>query len=83
MTQQWVYRFDELDAVEKTVGGRWEDVRAFLGGKGANLFEMVRLGIPVPPGFTVTTDACNAYLAFRGQILHARNDGHGSQHWTQ
>ena len=33
-----------------------------LGGKGANLAEMTRLGIPVPPGFTITTDACRAYL---------------------
>ncbi len=68
MTQQWVYRFDELDAVEETVGGSWEDVRSFLGGKGANLFEMVRLGIPVPPGYTVTTQACNAYLAGGGAV---------------
>ena len=34
-----------------------------LGGKGANLAEMTRLGLPVPPGFTITTDACRAYLA--------------------
>ncbi|QGN49278.1 pyruvate, phosphate dikinase [Micromonospora sp. WMMD558] len=34
-----------------------------LGGKGANLAEMTRLGLPVPPGFTVTTEACRAYLA--------------------
>ncbi|MET8860931.1 pyruvate, phosphate dikinase [Streptomyces sp. NPDC004579] len=34
-----------------------------LGGKGANLAEMTRLGLPVPPGFTVTTDACRAFLA--------------------
>src|SRR6187431_3261324 len=33
-----------------------------LGGKGANLAEMTRLGIPVPPGFTITTEACRAYL---------------------
>src|SRR5436305_11765310 len=33
-----------------------------LGGKGANLAEMTRLGLPVPPGFTVTTEACRAYL---------------------
>ena len=39
-----------------------------LGGKGANLFEMTRLGIPVPPGFTVTTEACNAYLAHDRQF---------------
>src|SRR5699024_5452164 len=34
-----------------------------LGGKGANLAEMTRLGLPVPDGFTITTEACNAYLA--------------------
>ena len=34
-----------------------------LGGKGANLAEMCRLGIPVPPGFTITTDVCNYYLS--------------------
>jgi len=38
-------------------------VRGLLGGKGANLAEMTRIGLPVPPGFTVTTEACNAYLA--------------------
>jgi phosphoenolpyruvate synthase/pyruvate phosphate dikinase len=37
-------------------------VRALLGGKGANLAEMTRVGVPVPHGFTVTTEACNAYL---------------------
>jgi pyruvate,orthophosphate dikinase len=58
----WVYRFDELDAAERVVAD-WEGVRGLLGGKGANLAEMTRLGVPVPPGFTVTTEACNAYLA--------------------
>ena len=33
-----------------------------LGGKGANLNEMTKIGIPVPPGFTITTEMCNAYL---------------------
>ena len=60
----WVYRFDELDRIEAELKPKdWDDVKAFLGGKGANLFQMTRLGVPVPPGFTVTTDACNAYLA--------------------
>ena len=39
------------------------DQKDLLGGKGANLAEMTRLGIPVPPGFTITTDACRAYFA--------------------
>ncbi|HET6967571.1 MAG TPA: pyruvate, phosphate dikinase [Ornithinibacter sp.] len=38
------------------------DLKDLLGGKGANLAEMTRLGLPVPPGFTITTDACRAYL---------------------
>ena len=62
-SSKWVYHFDEVDQAENYVGGDWDPVRGLLGGKGANLAEMVRIGIPVPPGFTVTTEACNAYLA--------------------
>jgi pyruvate, orthophosphate dikinase len=62
MTRKWVYLFDEVDQAEKYVGGAWDDVRALLGGKGANLAEMTRLGVPVPPFFTMTTEACNGYL---------------------
>ncbi|AZN30060.1 pyruvate, phosphate dikinase [Flaviflexus salsibiostraticola] len=40
-----------------------KDQKDLLGGKGANLAEMMKLGIPVPPGFTITTEACRAYLA--------------------
>ncbi|MFF3941059.1 pyruvate, phosphate dikinase [Streptomyces phaeofaciens] len=50
---RYVYDFAE--------GGR--DLAGLLGGKGANLAEMTRLGLPVPPGFTVTTEACRAFLA--------------------
>ena len=60
---KWVYSFDEIAAAEKSVGGDWDAVRGLLGGKGANLGEMTRLEVPVPPGFTITTAACNAYLA--------------------
>jgi pyruvate,orthophosphate dikinase len=63
MAKKWVYLFDELDLASTHVGGKWENVRGLLGGKGANLAEMTRIGLPVPPGFTVTTEACNAYLA--------------------
>src|SRR4051794_28449816 len=38
-------------------------MKPLLGGKGANLAEMTRIGLPVPPGFTITTDACRAFLA--------------------
>jgi pyruvate,orthophosphate dikinase len=62
MSQKWVYVFNEVEEAEKK-SGSWEGVRGLLGGKGANLGEMSRLEIPVPPGFTVTTEACNAYLA--------------------
>ena len=68
MSKKWVYLFTEVAEAEKYVGGKWDDVRALLGGKGANLFEMTRIGLPVPPGFTVTTEACNAYLANGGQV---------------
>lgn len=66
--QKYVYLFTEVHAAEKKVGGDWENVRSLLGGKGANLAEMTRLGIPVCPGFTVTTEACNSYLAEGNQF---------------
>ncbi|GGP94191.1 pyruvate, phosphate dikinase [Streptomyces melanogenes] len=50
---RYVYDFSE--------GGR--DMADLLGGKGANLAEMVRMGLPVPPGFTITTEACRVFLA--------------------
>ena len=40
-----------------------KDLKDLLGGKGANLAEMTNLGLPVPPGFTITTEACRHYLA--------------------
>ncbi|SDH93009.1 pyruvate phosphate dikinase [Actinokineospora alba] len=49
----WVFDFVHGD----------KDSKDLLGGKGANLAEMTRLGLPVPPGFTITTEACRAYLA--------------------
>jgi len=60
---RWVYGFDELGAVNERCGGDWDEVRGLLGGKGANLADMTRFEIPVPPGFTITSQACNAYLA--------------------
>jgi pyruvate,orthophosphate dikinase len=61
MATKWVYRFEEVRAAERAAGS-WDGVRALLGGKGANLAEMTRIGLPVPPGFVITTKACNAYL---------------------
>jgi pyruvate,orthophosphate dikinase len=51
--QKWVYLFEEGD----------QDMKPLLGGKGAGLAEMSRAGLPVPPGFTITTQACLAYYA--------------------
>ena len=60
-TTKWVYGFDEIDAAQASVDGDWDAVRGLLGGKGANLGDMARLGVPVPPGFTITTQACNTF----------------------
>ncbi|MGA8280781.1 MAG: pyruvate, phosphate dikinase [Desulfobacterales bacterium] len=68
MTKKWVYLFDEVDQAQEYVGGDWDKVRGLLGGKGANLADMARLRIPVPPGFTVTTEACIAYLDGGGTL---------------
>ena len=63
MSKKWVYLFDELDQAQAYVNNSLDALRGLLGGKGANLAEMTRIGLPVPPFFTVTTEACNAYLA--------------------
>src|SRR5579863_5587604 len=57
MTTKWVYSFG---------GGAAEgraDLKDLLGGKGANLAEMSSLGLPVPPGFTITTEVCTHFYA--------------------
>ena len=51
MANKWVYLFSEGNA----------NMRELLGGKGANLAEMTGLGLPVPQGFTITTEACTQY----------------------
>ena len=69
---RYIYDFDEPSA-----GGR-----ELLGGKGIGLAEMTQLGIPVPAGFTITTDACRAYMAHGGEVdgldmqLQAAGCGH-------
>ncbi len=60
MAKKWVYLFQEVADAEK-YAGNWEGVRSLLGGKGAGLADMTRAGVPVPPGFTVTTEACNEF----------------------
>src|SRR5882757_6086486 len=62
--QGWIRSEKEL-LVPKFVYGFTEghkDLKDLLGGKGANLAEMTNLGLPVPPGFTITTEACRHYL---------------------
>ncbi|OYW51674.1 MAG: pyruvate, phosphate dikinase [Rhizobiales bacterium 17-65-6] len=54
---KWVYSFGDGTAEGKA------DMRNLLGGKGANLAEMANLGLPVPPGFTITTELCTYYYA--------------------
>ncbi len=68
MKKKWVYFFDEVKEAEEYVGGKWDNVRGLLGGKGANLAEMERIGVPVPPGFTITTEACNKFIEL-GEIF--------------
>jgi pyruvate, orthophosphate dikinase len=55
---QWIYLFDEGKA----------QMKELLGGKGANVAEMTQAGLPVPPGFTITTEACNTYLQHQRQF---------------
>ena len=54
---KWVYRFGDGKAEGRA------DMRDLLGGKGANLAEMSNLGLPVPPGFTISTEVCTHYYA--------------------
>ena len=54
-----------------------KDLKDLLGGKGANLAEMTNLGLPVPPGFTITTDACRYYLAHGATPDGLDAGGHG------
>jgi pyruvate, orthophosphate dikinase len=58
MTSRFIYDFDD-----PSEGGR-----ELLGGKGIGLAEMTQLGVPVPAGFTITTDACRAYMAAGGEL---------------
>lgn len=59
MEKKYVYLFNEGDA----------NMRELLGGKGANLAEMSKLGMPVPNGFTITTEACNKYYE-DGEVIN-------------
>jgi len=58
MAKKWIYLFEEGNA----------EMRDVLGGKGAGLAEMTNLGLPVPPGFTITTEACLDYLDNKNRL---------------
>ncbi len=64
MANKWVYLFSEGNA----------DMRELLGGKGANLAEMTHIGLPVPQGFTITTEACTQYYE-DGREINAEIQG--------
>ena len=69
MAKKWVYLFTEGNA----------DMRELLGGKGANLAEMTNIGLPVPQGFTITTEACTQYYEDGREInaeIRAQIDEH-------
>ena len=59
---KWVYAFGDGKAEGKA------DMRNLLGGKGANLAEMSNLGLPVPPGLTITTEVCTYYYANKRKL---------------
>ena len=64
MANKWVYLFSEGNA----------NMRELLGGKGANLAEMTSLGLPVPQGFKITTEACTQYYE-DGREINAEIQG--------
>src|SRR5262249_25861542 len=63
--EKYVYDFSEGN----------KDMKGLLGGKGANLAEMTNLGLPVPPGFTITTEACKVYLDSGSEPATLRREG--------
>ena len=69
MANKWVYMFSEGDMT----------MRNLLGGKGANLAEMTTIGLPVPQGFTITTEACTQYYEdgrkINGEIMAQAMEG--------
>ena len=70
MSKKYVYLFSEGN----------KDMRNTLGGKGANLAEMTHIGLPVPQGFTITTEACTQYYEDGRQInpaIQAEDQGAG------
>jgi pyruvate,orthophosphate dikinase len=71
--KQWVFLFNDEKGVNKNAKG-WSAVRELLGGKGAGLFDMTRKGVPVPPGFTLSTEVCDEFERNGGKIPKATWD---------
>ncbi|KAJ3435673.1 pyruvate phosphate dikinase 1 [Anaeramoeba flamelloides] len=66
--KRWVYLFQDIEEAENLYNGDWDKVRLLLGGKGANLAKMYKIGITVPPGYTITTECCNEFLKLGGKF---------------
>jgi pyruvate,orthophosphate dikinase len=77
MTRKRIYRFQPGHAEGRA------DFKALLGGKGANLAEMARLGIPVPPGFTITTELCTDYFRTGRMPDGLMDDVRASMQWLE
>jgi pyruvate,orthophosphate dikinase len=60
--KQWVFLFNDESGVNKATKKDWNATRELLGGKGAGLFDMTRKGVPVPPGFTLSTEVCDEFV---------------------
>ncbi len=74
-TPKWVYYFAAGDSEGRA------DMADLLGGKGANLAEMANLGLPVPPGFTITTEVCGLYYRNRPQLAGRPRALRSSRPW--
>ena len=68
--KQWVFLFNDEKGVNKAAK-TWNDTRDLLGGKGSGLFDMTRKGVPVPPGFTLSTQVCDEFEQNKGKIPQA------------
>ncbi len=73
LSKQWVFLFSDEKGVNK-FAKTWNTVRDLLGGKGAGLFDMTRKGVPVPPGFTLSTEVCDAFVGAGNKIPQAAWD---------
>ena len=65
--KQWIFLFSDEKGVARAAK-TWNATRDLLGGKGAGLFDMTRKGVPVPPGFTLSTEVCDAFVGAGNKI---------------